>query len=197
MPVTSVNMKRNQETWRYKANGNIWRRTQRYKQRRKWTKSYIINHKCLGRSVAQNLLNRRSVCMKTSGKYFPIQTSHLVNKPLNLQWYVIYKMLKYHADIYNKTIKGLKWLAVSVGFNSVISLPWAWNISCHNYFIIFLLDLTGHVCIYGARSYMSIVLPEIGAWVAVRVSAIYDPTHFWVQLPFGREPIDSQIIKSK
>ena len=33
---------------------------------------------------AQTSLLRRSVCTKTSGKYFPLQTSHSVNKPLVL-----------------------------------------------------------------------------------------------------------------
>ena len=36
---------------------------------------------CL-RLFAQTSLLRRLTCTKTSGKYFPVQTSHSVNKPL-------------------------------------------------------------------------------------------------------------------
>ena len=40
----------------------------------------------------------------------------------------------------------------------------------------------------------SITLPDIGTWVAVRVTAIFNPGHFWVQFPYGPEPIENRII---
>ena len=98
--LTSVNMKRDQETQRY--NGNIWMRTPSYKQRRKWRKSHIINTllTSFARSVRENiyLLNfshrPRSfvalVCTKTWGKYFPVQTSHLVITTYRVRWLIQY-----------------------------------------------------------------------------------------------------------
>ena len=40
----------------------------------------------------------------------------------------------------------------------------------------------------------SVTLPDIGTWVAVRVTAIFNPGHFWVQFPYGPEPIENRII---
>lgn len=28
-------------------------------------------------------------------------------------------------------------------------------------------------------------LPEIGDWVPITVTALFDPTHFWVNFPYG------------
>ncbi|XP_071507169.1 uncharacterized protein [Diadema antillarum] len=36
----------------------------------------------------------------------------------------------------------------------------------------------------------TVVLPEPKSWVAVEVTAIQSPVHFWVQLPFGSKPLD-------
>ena len=56
---------------------------------RNGTKSHIINSQlisfvqCVRESVCRRFFphrRRRSVCTKTSGKYFPVQTSHSVNK---------------------------------------------------------------------------------------------------------------------
>ena len=40
----------------------------------------------------------------------------------------------------------------------------------------------------------SVTLPDIGTWVAVRVTAIFNPGHFWVQFPYGTEPIEKRIM---
>ena len=40
----------------------------------------------------------------------------------------------------------------------------------------------------------SVTLPDIGTWVAVRVTAVFNPGHFWVQFPYGPEPIENRII---
>ena len=40
----------------------------------------------------------------------------------------------------------------------------------------------------------SVMLPDIGTWVAVRVKAIFNPGHFWVQFPYGTEPIEKRIM---
>ena len=59
-----------------------------------------------------------------------------------------------------------------------------------------ILDVSDKVVIYGSIS-TRMKLPDIGAWVLVRITAIYDPSHFWVQLPFGVENLTDQIIKCK
>jgi len=43
----------------------------------------------------------------------------------------------------------------------------------------------------------SVTLPDIGTWVAVRVTAVFNPGHFWVQFPYGPEPIENRIIAAK
>ncbi|KAL9959501.1 hypothetical protein ACROYT_G032828 [Oculina patagonica] len=43
----------------------------------------------------------------------------------------------------------------------------------------------------------SVTLPDIGTWVAVRVTAIFDPGHFWVQFPYGPEPIENRIMAAR
>lgn len=40
----------------------------------------------------------------------------------------------------------------------------------------------------------SVTLPDIGTWVAVRVTAVFNPGHFWVQFPYGTEPIEKRIM---
>ncbi|CAB4044773.1 Hypothetical predicted protein, partial [Paramuricea clavata] len=40
-------------------------------------------------------------------------------------------------------------------------------------------------------------LPDVGAWVLVKITAIYNPSHFWVQLPSGVENLTSQLIKHR
>ena len=40
----------------------------------------------------------------------------------------------------------------------------------------------------------SVPLPDIGTWVAVRVTAVFNPGHFWVQFPYGSEPIEKRIM---
>ena len=40
----------------------------------------------------------------------------------------------------------------------------------------------------------SVSLPDIGTWVAVRVTAVFNPGHFWVQFPYGTEPIEKRIM---
>ena len=42
-----------------------------------------------------------------------------------------------------------------------------------------------------------VTLPSIGTWVAVRVTAVFDPGHFWVQFPYGSEPIEKRIIEGE
>ncbi|CAH3194869.1 unnamed protein product [Porites evermanni] len=43
----------------------------------------------------------------------------------------------------------------------------------------------------------SVTLPDIGTWVAVRVTAVFNPGHFWVQFPYGTEPIEKSIMAGK
>lgn len=43
----------------------------------------------------------------------------------------------------------------------------------------------------------SVTLPDIGTWVAVRVTAIFNPGHFWVQFPYGTEPIEKHIMAAR
>ena len=43
----------------------------------------------------------------------------------------------------------------------------------------------------------SVTLPDIGTWVAVRVTAVFNPRHFWVQFPYGTEPIEKSIMAGK
>lgn len=40
----------------------------------------------------------------------------------------------------------------------------------------------------------SVTMPDIGTWVAVRVTAVFNPGHFWVQFPYGTEPIEKRIM---
>ena len=61
----------------------------------------------------------------------------------------------------------------------------------------YISDVSGKVFIFGGLSCAPIQLPDIGTWIAVRVTAIYNPGHFWIQMPFGSEPLDAQIMKSK
>ena len=82
----------------HEANGNIWRQTQRYKQRREWTKCHIMKVvlTSFAWSVYRNVFSfvsffrsdllRRSVCTKTSCKYIHVKTSHPVKKPLIKLW---------------------------------------------------------------------------------------------------------------
>ncbi|XP_032232054.2 uncharacterized protein LOC5507515 isoform X2 [Nematostella vectensis] len=43
----------------------------------------------------------------------------------------------------------------------------------------------------------SVELPEVGTWVAVRVTAIMNPGHFWIQFPCGSESIEKKIIEAR
>ncbi|XP_068758689.1 uncharacterized protein [Montipora capricornis] len=43
----------------------------------------------------------------------------------------------------------------------------------------------------------SVPLPDIGTWVAVRVTAVFNPGHFWVQFPYGTEPIEKRIVAAR
>lgn len=43
----------------------------------------------------------------------------------------------------------------------------------------------------------SVTLPDIGTWVAVRVTAVFNPGHFWVQFPYGTEPIEKRIMAAR
>lgn len=43
----------------------------------------------------------------------------------------------------------------------------------------------------------SVPLPDIGTWVAVRVTAVFNPGHFWVQFPYGTEPIEKRIMAAR
>ena len=38
-------------------------------------------------------------------------------------------------------------------------------------------------------------LPELGTWVAIKITAIFNPGHFWAQLPYGTEPLEKLIIE--
>jgi hypothetical protein len=38
-------------------------------------------------------------------------------------------------------------------------------------------------------------LPELGSWVGVRVTAVLNPGHFWVQFPCGSGPIERKIME--
>ena len=43
----------------------------------------------------------------------------------------------------------------------------------------------------------SVTLPDVGTWVAVRVTAVFHPGHFWVQFPYGTKPIEERILAGK
>ena len=58
------------------------------------------------------------------------------------------------------------------------------------------IDVLNKVFIFGSPA-NPVKLPDIGAWVLVKITAIYNPAHFWVQLPYGVENLTSQVIKSK
>ena len=58
------------------------------------------------------------------------------------------------------------------------------------------IDVSNQVFIFGSAA-NPIKLPDIGAFVLARITAIYNPAHFWVQLPYGVENLTSQVIKSK
>lgn len=47
--------------------------------------------------------------------------------------------------------------------------------------------------VYGAvdEYYMEKILPEPGTWVAVEVTTVLNPGHFYVSLPFGKSAIDN------
>lgn len=49
--------------------------------------------------------------------------------------------------------------------------------------------------IYGSTE-SNVRLPDVGAWILVRVTGIENPSHFRVQLPFGVENLASQLIAS-
>ncbi|XP_028407927.1 uncharacterized protein LOC114530556 isoform X2 [Dendronephthya gigantea] len=57
-------------------------------------------------------------------------------------------------------------------------------------------DVSEKVIIYGSTANPP-KLPDIGAWVLVKITAIYNPAHFWVQLPFGIENLSTQRIQSQ
>nr|XP_006820502.1 PREDICTED: uncharacterized protein LOC102809228 [Saccoglossus kowalevskii] len=40
------------------------------------------------------------------------------------------------------------------------------------------------------RSSSTVVLPKDDSWVHVEITAIHDPLHFWVQLPYGNKSLD-------
>ena len=42
---------------------------------------------------------------------------------------------------------------------------------------------------YAISDVDSIQLPEEGAWVAVEITAVYNPAHFYVVFPFGSKPL--------
>ena len=38
-------------------------------------------------------------------------------------------------------------------------------------------------------------LPDVGTWVAIKITAVFNPGHFWAQLPYGTEPLEKLIIE--
>ena len=81
--LTGVNMKQNQETQRKGKRQHLKTNTAVKTEKKMNKKPYNVLLTSFARSV------RESICIlffapysKTSGKYFPVQTSHLVNKPL-------------------------------------------------------------------------------------------------------------------
>lgn len=38
-------------------------------------------------------------------------------------------------------------------------------------------------------------LPKVNSWIGVRVTAVVNPGHFWVQFPCGSGPIEKKIIE--
>ena len=43
--------------------------------------------------------------------------------------------------------------------------------------------------VYAISDVDSIQLPEEGAWVAVEITVVYNPAHFYVVFPFGSKPL--------
>ena len=78
---------------------------------------------------------------------------------------------------------------------------YAHNIACENQslYLRLLCSLLGEelhemVEVFCDNMDSSVTLPDIGTWVAVRVTAVFNPGHFWVQFPYGSEPIEKRIM---
>ena len=69
----------------------------------------------------------------------------------------------------------------------------------HACYCVFIASLSGEemhemVEVFCDNMDSSVTLPDIGTWVAVRVTAVFNPGHFWVQFPYGTEPIEKRIM---
>ena len=73
-------------------------------------------------------------------------------------------------------------------------MPWFLSELPGKDIVILCIDVSDKVFIFGSAA-NPMKLPEVGAWVLVKITAIYNPSHFWVQLPSGVENLTSQLIK--
>ena len=56
-------------------------------------------------------------------------------------------------------------------------------------------DSTVRVQAFCNNNDFTVDLPKVNSWIGVRVTAVANPAHFWVQFPCGSGPIEKKIIE--